>query len=413
MSDVSPSLPLPAPNRYRYVIVGIGFLTLAGASGVANLFSVFYSTLLDTFEWSHAAGASVYSVNMLVVALSAPLAGWLLDRFGPRWLFTTASALIGLAFLACSRLQHLGHFMLFYGVFSALGQTALLSMTVVVARWFAHEQRGRAIGFADVGTGFGMVVMVPGSAWLIGQFGWRAAFVVLGLALIAVLVPLNLLHRPAPGAAAEDRRLVSLSGLLGSRALWMLCIAHLFMTITMTMVNVHLVEFLVSTNILRIFAASTVLSAVSLVSLPGRMFFGWLADRLQPNGAFTAAMSCTMLGFVMLLVLAQLESRWPLIAFVVIYGFAQGAGGIAVAAKTVALFQGPFLGTIFMVVTLSGNLGAAFGAWFGGRLFDLSGSYTFTFMTAIVSGALAIASMWTGNASPARLQAPAERSPTA
>jgi predicted MFS family arabinose efflux permease len=104
-----------------------------------------------------------------------------------------------------------------------------------------------------------------------------------------------------------------------------------------------------------------------------------------------------MTGFVMLLLLVQLGTRWPLIAFVVIYGFAQGAGGIAIAAKTVGLFQGPFLGTIFMVVTLSGNLGAAFGAWFGGRLFDLSGSYTFTFITAIVSGVFAIALMWMGN----------------
>jgi hypothetical protein len=51
--------------------------------------------------------------------------------------------------------------------------------------------------------------------------------------------------------------------------------------------------------------------------------------------------------------------------------------------------------------------------WLGGRLFDLSGSYTFAFMTAIVSGVLAIASMWTGNTLAARLQAPAERSPTA
>jgi predicted MFS family arabinose efflux permease len=62
----------------------------------------------------------------------------------------------------------------------------------------------------------------------------------------------------------------------------------------------------------------------------------------------------------------------------------------------VAVFQGPRLGTIFMVVTLSANLGAAFGAWIGGRFFDLTGSYALTFLTAIVSGALAIASMWAG-----------------
>jgi predicted MFS family arabinose efflux permease len=160
------------------------------------------------------------------------------------------------------------------------------------------------------------------------------------------------------------------------------------------MVNVHLVNFLVGTGTLQILGASTVFSALSLVSLGGRMFFGWLADRLKGEGAFTVALSCTMTGYVMLLLLGAMETRWPLYAFIVSYGFAQGAGGIAVAAKTVEVFHGPRLGTIFMVVTLSGNLGAAFGAWIGGRFFDLTGSYALTFATAIISGLLAIGCMW-------------------
>jgi predicted MFS family arabinose efflux permease len=126
------------------------------------------------------------------------------------------------------------------------------------------------------------------------------------------------------------------------------------------------------------------------------MFFGWLADRLQGEGAFTVAMSCTMTGYVMLLLLGVRDSGWPLYAFILIYGFAQGAGGIAIAAKTVAVFHGPRLGTIFMVVTLSGNLGAAFGAWIGGRFYDLTGSYALTFLTAIVSALLAIGCLWAG-----------------
>ena len=185
-------------------------------------------------------------------------------------------------------------------------------------------------------------------------------------------------------------------GVLKGRAFWMLCVAHFFMTITMTMVNVHLVEFLVGTGVLPFIKASLIAGALSMVSLPGRMFFGWLADRLQANGSFTIAMSCTMTGFVLLLLLTRFETAWPLYAFVLVYGFAQGAGGIAIAAKTVALFQGPYLGRIFMVVNLSGNVGAAFGAWLGGQLFDTSGSYSLTFLTAIVSGALAIGCMWTG-----------------
>jgi predicted MFS family arabinose efflux permease len=142
--------------------------------------------------------------------------------------------------------------------------------------------------------------------------------------------------------------------------------------------------------------ASTVYSTLSLVSLGGRMFFGWLADRLKGEGAFSVAMSCTMTGYVMLLLLGVLGTRWPLYAFILVYGFAQGAGGIAIAAKTVEVFQGPRLGTIFMLVTLSGNLGAAFGAWIGGRFFDVTGSYAMTFATAIISGSLAIGCMWAG-----------------
>ncbi|ETX08188.1 MFS transporter [Candidatus Entotheonella palauensis] len=396
MSSAAPASP-SEPSSYRYLIIAVSFMTLAGASGVSSAFAVFYPELLNVFGWSHASGALVYSVNMLVVAISSPLLGWLLDRFGPRWLFTAAAIVIGLAFWACSRISNPGQYALYYGVLSALGQTALLSTTVVVAKWFAQRQQGRAIGVADVGTGFGMVALAPGTAWLITQFGWQMAFVVLGTVIMLVLAPLNLLHRPAPAEPAASAQDLAIAPILRRYDLWMLCAAHLFMSITMTMVNVHLIEFLVGTGFLKLVAASTLLGAVSLVSLPGRMFFGWLVDRLHPNGAFSIAMSCTIMGFGILLLLAYLEARWLLYAFVVIYGFAQGAGGISIAAKTVALFHGPYVGTIFMVVNPSGNLGAAIGAWLGGRLFDLSGSYTLTFTTAIISGLLAISCMWLGD----------------
>ena len=386
-----------APGRYRYLVLLIGFVTLAGASGVSSSFQVFYHRLLAEFDWSHASGASPYAVNQLVLAASAPLMGWLLDRFGPRWLFSAAATLVGLAWMACGTLRTLGHFVLFYGVFSALGQTALSLAMVVVSRWFQPTHRGRAIGVADVGTGCGHVLFVPGSAWLITTVGWQAAFVLLGAVILLVLVPLNLLHRPTPTSSRPKLSAVPLKAAWRTRALWSLCGAHLGMSITMTMVNVHLVNFLIGTGTLQVLGASTVYSALSLVSLGGRLFFGWLADRLPGQGAFTAAMSCTMTGYVMLLLLGVLESRWPLYAFILIYGFAQGAGGIAIAASTVEVFQGPHLGTMFMLVTLSGNLGAASGAWIGGQFFDLTGSYALTFLTAIVSGLLAIVCMWLGS----------------
>jgi len=396
MADVSAALRQEHRSRYRYAVLLIGFVTLAGASGVSGCFAVFYNTLVTAFSWSRASGASPYSVNMLVSIVSAPLIGWLLDRYGPRLVFISAALLSGGALLACSTLQTLGHFVVYYGLLGAVGQTALGSVAVVVSRWFERTQRGRAIGFADVGTGFGMVVFIPGSAWLIETFGWRPAFAILGTVIVMLLVPLNLWQQRPPVASGHMVSAASLGHAVRQQAFWMLCLAHGFMTITMTMVNVHLVPFLVSSGRLELLGAASVSSAVSLVSLGGRMFFGWLVDRVHGEGAFSVAMSCTITGFVMLLTLSQSEAHWPLYAFILVYGFAQGAGGIAVAAKTVTLFQGPSLGTIFMVVNLSANLGAAFGAWCGGRLFDVSESYALTFATAIASGLLAISCMWIG-----------------
>ena len=396
MADVSAALRQEHRSRYRYAVLLIGFVTLAGASGVSGCFAVFYNTLVTAFSWSRASGASPYSVNMLVSIVSAPLIGWLLDRYGPRLVFISAALLSGGALLACSTLQTLGHFVVYYGLLGAIGQTALGSVAVVVSRWFERTQRGRAIGFADVGTGFGMVVFIPGSAWLIETFGWRPAFAILGAVIVMLLVPLNLWQQRPPVASGHMVSAASLGHAVRQQAFWMLCLAHGFMTITMTMVNVHLVPFLVSSGRLELLGAASVSSAVSLVSLGGRMFFGWLVDRVHGEGAFSVAMSCTITGFVMLLTLSQSEAHWPLYAFILVYGFAQGAGGIAVAAKTVTLFQGPSLGTIFMVVNLSANLGAAFGAWCGGRLFDVSESYALTFATAIASGLLAISCMWIG-----------------
>src|SRR5919109_4277489 len=146
MAAPPPSTKESPPALYRYVILLIGFVTLAGASGVSSAFQVFYHQLVAAFEWSHAGGASPYAVNQLVLAASAPLMGWLLDRCGPRWLFSAAAALVGLAWMACGTLRTLGQFILLYGVGSALGQTALSLAQVVVSRWFPPTHRGRAIG---------------------------------------------------------------------------------------------------------------------------------------------------------------------------------------------------------------------------------------------------------------------------
>ena len=172
MADVSTALHEARLRQYRYAVLLIGFVTLAGGSGVSGCFAVFYNTLVKEFAWSRASGASPYAVNMLVSIVSAPLIGWGLDRYGPRWVFSSAAILSGAALMACSTLTTLGQFVVYYAVLSAVGQTALGAVAVIVSRWFERTRRGRAIGCADVGTGFGMTV--PGDDFYGRQPQWQS-----------------------------------------------------------------------------------------------------------------------------------------------------------------------------------------------------------------------------------------------
>src|SRR5262249_28741837 len=235
MAEVFTALPGERLRQYRYAILLIGFVTLAGGSGVSGCFSVFYNTLVQEFAWSHASGASPYAVNMLVSIVSAPLIGWLLDRYGPRLVFSIAALLSGGALMACSTLQTLGHFVVYYGVLGAVGQNALGSLALGVSRWFLQTQHGRATGLSCVGAGFGMVVFIPGSAWLIETLGWQSAFAILGALIVTLLVPLNLWQRRPPVASGHTVSAASLGHALRNQAFWMLCLAHCCMTITMTM----------------------------------------------------------------------------------------------------------------------------------------------------------------------------------
>ena len=189
----------PSVKHYRWAILTVMSVTLGVQSGVRVAFSVFYVALRQEFGWSAASTAGVFSLYMGVLAVSSPVVGWLLDRYGARRLLTLAALLVGVSLWSCSAIHTLWHFYLAYGLLLALGQTGLSSgaTSVVLARWFP-DMRGRAIALADIGTALGTAIYSPWSQWLIETYGWRSAFMWLGSSVIVLLVPLNCWQRSAP-----------------------------------------------------------------------------------------------------------------------------------------------------------------------------------------------------------------------
>jgi MFS family permease len=402
------ALALTHVKYYRWAILTVMSVTLGVQTGVRVAFSVFYVALRQEFGWSAAATAGVFSLYMGVLAVSSPLVGWWLDRYGARLVLTLAALLVGVSLWGCSAIHTLWEFYLVYGLLLALGQTGLSSgaTSVVLARWFP-EMRGRAIALADIGTALGTALYSPWSQWLIETYGWRSAFVWLGSSVMVLLVPLNCWQRSVPptsgtpaaahaGAAQammDSQTSWTLAQVLRSVPFWMLFSALFFASIGQQVVSVHLVALLVSIGVTAM-AAATVGGLVNFVSLGGRLGCGWLTDRLSGETAYTAAMLCSIAGMGVLLGLTPANATWLLVVFVAIAGLGKGSSGIAIPAKAVEMFHGERLGTILGLINTASGLGGAIGPWWGGWIVDRTGSYQTVLLCSIATAGLAIACIW-------------------
>ncbi|MFM7143254.1 MAG: MFS transporter, partial [Alphaproteobacteria bacterium] len=154
--------------------------------------------------WSRAGLGGAYSVAQVMSAVYAPWVGRLVERRGPRFVQLLGAAVLasGLAMLGTVR-GVLG-FDLVMGALVALGATCLGGITcnTAIASWFSTG-RGRALGIATAGISMGGVVFVPLTHALMERLGWRGAFGVLAVIVLATLVPpIALLMDAEPGAPA-------------------------------------------------------------------------------------------------------------------------------------------------------------------------------------------------------------------
>ncbi len=205
----------------------------------------------------------------------------------------------------------------------------------VVANWFVRK-RGTALAVLTLVGGLSSPICIPFAGALVAHVGWRATLVVLGLAQLAIALPLHAFllrrhpedlglspdgepashiqaHAPLPGA--------TLSQALGSAVFWMLTASLALVMLGSTVVFVHQVAFMISRGTDAVLAA-TLSGMLGLASLPGRYVFNVLSSRISAQKLLTLSVVAQAVGIV---VLVQASSPAWLILYVVIYGSAYGA----------------------------------------------------------------------------------------
>ena len=374
--------------------------------GLGDTYAVFLRPLEREFGWTRSELTSVYSIYLLVNGFTAPLVGMLFDRLGPRWVYGAGMTALGAAFFLAGSLESLWQFYLFVGALVGLGVSlnGMVPGSALLSRWF-RTRLSTALGIAFSAIGFGTIVFVPLAQYLVGDFGWRTAYRVLG-GLLLVLVPVVVLAIPWRRFAAGDPELHhdgksaaqgqgwTLSSALRSPLYWGLAQLFFCTSIAMFSITVQLVAFFIDVGFSPLIAA-TAYGFVGMMSAASVMGSGLISDRFGYRQTVTASFAGTATGIVILILLEAFPSNALLILFVPVFGLCMGTRGPIVSSVCARHFAGSSVATIYGTIYAANALGAALGSFMGGVLHDLTGGYLVGLAFAVGFILLAALPFWT------------------
>ena len=179
---------------YGWVIVAVAALiTFSSSPGQSFGFSVFLDSIIEDTGLSRTAVSSLYAVGTGLSAVMVLLVSRMADRYGPRRTLGLVALALGLACFGMAWSYHVVVLFVSFAALRALGQGSIpIHSTLLVAQWFV-KYRGRAIAIASMGFAVGSAVVPSLARMLIEGIGWREAYMVLGIAVWALVIPVNLL----------------------------------------------------------------------------------------------------------------------------------------------------------------------------------------------------------------------------
>ncbi|MBN2809127.1 MAG: MFS transporter [Deltaproteobacteria bacterium] len=418
-----PTTNLKPPFYYGWIIVATSFITLGVAFGIWYSFSVFYIAIIKDFAWTRATTAGIFSLFTISHYLCAFLAGWLIDRFGPRLVIPAGALWLTTALILLAKAQNLFDFYLLYGILAAIGVSLIgfVPHATFLPRWFV-KRRGLALGLAMAGVGVGMLIVPPTVQHIISIHNWRYAYRTLAI-LVLFIIPLNLFFQrrdpqqigllpdgaPQPqeplrrSTAEAQNNIVILDQswadtewtsrkALRTKRFWFLAGGFFMGPFAIQGVLLHAVAGLVDGGMSAAMAAS-IFGLLGICGSVGKITLGFSGDRWNRETANTIGMAAATIGVLALAGIALQKQLLPYI-FAIGFGFGYGAAAPLFPSIAADIFQGRHFGRIFGLLSLNLGFGGAAGAWFSGFIFDHSGSYLTAFFFDIIALWLSCLCFW-------------------
>ena len=398
--------PVLKNRHYAWIMFGVVFIILLGASGFRSAPGVLMVPLQDAFGWDRGQISLAVSINLVLYGFMGPFAAALMERFPMRVVVSIALLTISSGALLTLVMTEPIHLYLTWGVMVGLGSGSMATVlaATVVSRWFVAK-RGLAMGALTAASATGQLIFLPMIAWQASNHGWKAVSITIAIMSLAVVPVAYIFLRDRPsdlgltrlGSADGDEipRLtqnpikVAWSVLAeASRTVdfWVLSITFFVCGATTNgLIGTHLIPAGHDHGMSEV-AAANLLAVIGIFDVIGTIGSGWLTDRIDPRKLLFGYYFFRGLSLMALThVLGNIN--FGLIAFIVFYGL----DWVATVPPTVQLCQqifGPGKGSVVYGWVFSAHqVGAALIAWLAGYTRTITGDYVMAFY---VAGAMAV-----------------------
>ena len=387
---------------YGWIIVLLCFLLLFVVSGVNQTFSVYFSSVLTEFGWNRASVSLALSIFMLVSAVTIPIFGKLIDKYGPKRVILACVSLMGLSTLLLGRTNSLLEYYLLYGLggisFSGAG---FLPTTVLVSRWF-YKKRTIAMSTFLSGYPFSQIVLVPLSSYLITTYGWRTSYIIFGSIFLAIILPLlffflkenpeelglkmdgetsikQIKHSKGSEIKVEFTEAIKTPSFLALMAVLILC------GITDVPITAHFAPFVRDLGFSS-FTAVTVFSLMGVFVFMGTIVMGPISNRFGRKKPISTLY--LIRSFSLLLILGHPDIN-RLYASAILFGFSYFSMSPLISAWLADNYGSLALGKLRGITLLIHSISASVGTFFLGFVFDVYTSYYWGIFVLIILSCLA------------------------
>jgi predicted MFS family arabinose efflux permease len=388
MQEKAPSQAAPALSMTQVLLCGAAIVTLS--MGIRHGFGLWLQPITMERGWTRETFAFAMAVQNLAWGIAGPVAGMLADRFGAFRVLIGGAMLyaVGLVLmaLATSGLAFTGSAGLLIGM--AQSGTTYAVIYGVIGRNVAPEKRSWAMGVAAAAGSFGQFLMVPVENWLISDFGWQNALIILGCLALAMIPLAWGLREPAKAAATGFQQSISqaVREAFSYPSFQLLMAGYFVCGFQVVFIGVHMPSYL-KDNGLSPDVATTALALIGLFNVVGTYLSGTLGQRLPKRLILSTIYALRSVAIVLFLWLPL--TPWSVYIFSAVMGVLWLSTVPPTNAIVAQVFGVQYLSMLGGFVFLSHQVGSFMGVWLGGKLYDNTGSYDIVWWIAIGLGVFA------------------------